>query len=156
MFTTLILALLLIASCSLENSKEDKILSGQLDSLIENKSFFKLKSFFETNLENFSTERQLYYGGLIDHFFNNAALSNQKIKDLLAMEGLNLCDSNLFEIYKAKRMNHINLYEYKDAVKASEFILEHFQNIADSANFAEYKNEHKIWLALKIFPNKRC
>jgi hypothetical protein len=152
--TLLICISLFVLSCSTQTVKESPKLLAKLDSLIEHKSFFELKRLFNDNEKNLSVEKQLYYSGLIEHFFNNAAVSNQKLTELLKTDGVSYNDSMLYQVYKAKRMNHINLYEYAQAVETSQFILDHFKAIADSADFAEYENEHKIWQALKNTPKQ--
>jgi len=103
-----------------------------LDSLVNQKDFFQLKDQYKKLKEGISPEQQLYIEANIHNVFNRPQKSNDQIELLLKKANHFLTDSTLFQIYKSKLNNHINLYEYEEASLCSEIILDKFQNIGDS------------------------
>lgn len=146
--------LLTLQSCSPDDKLSDPQLLSQLDSLYEADSFFKYKSTLELNKQNLEEKHLLYYAALSDFVFNHQAASIHDIDLLLANYRQELNDTLLTKIYRAKRMNHINNYEYSKAVEASQSLIENYQHVEDSADYAELLNEHKIWEALRDYPKQ--
>ncbi len=151
LISTIFISLL---ACNNETIIDDQILTSKLDKLYESEDFFKLKTSYETNIGELSDKSQFYYGALVNHVFNNQKKSNEYINKLLTEYGDELSDSILHTMYHAKRMNHINLYEYADAVVASKILIEKYEFLEDSADYTNLQNEHKIWLALRKVPKQ--
>ena len=143
-----------IQSCSPDKRLSNPQLLTKLDSLYKAESFFKFKSTLEINNHNLEEKHLLYYSALSNFVFNDQLVSIQNIDLLLSKYKNELNDTLIDILYRAKRMNHINTYEYKKAVEASRILIEDFQHIEDSADYAELLNEHKIWVALSNAPNQ--
>jgi len=158
----IIVFVLAFHSCSPNKKQSDPQLLTQLDSLYKADSFFKYKYKLESNKEKLQQKHLLYYSALCNYVFNKQSASIRDIDLLLSHYKQELNDTILNKIYRAKRMNHINIYEYAKATEASKMLIDNFQHIEDSADYVELLNEHKIWKALSHSPaqsleiNKDC
>jgi len=123
-----------------------------LEQYIDTQDFFKLKSSFEENKNELSEIHSLYYASIINNVFNNAEESNADIELLLSKHISSLNDTILNKLYHTKLLNHINLYEYKDAADASDCIQNSFLALNDSSDVEALQNELKIWRALEDVP----
>lgn len=137
-------------SCAQPTQKpvDDTTLTRELDSLIEVQDFFKLKNHYHSQKNNLSKENSLYYEAIILNRFNDLEASNSKISELLNMQALHLNDTIVNRLYNAKLLNHVNLYQYKEAAKVSEHILKNYRPINDSSKIENLENEWKIWTSL--------
>lgn len=150
----IIINLVCLASCQHPQSLESKQLANDLYNLLDNENYFELKSKFDRQVSILPEDIRLAYEALVDHYFNKHAQSNKLIDKLLALDNNSLSDTLMEKLYQAKRMNHINLYEYSDAVKASDVLINTYPNLSDSSELRDLKNEHKIWLALSDSPKQ--
>lgn len=146
----------LIVSCG---TPADKISNPQLvsslDDLIEAQNYFKLKANFSQNKAQLSAEYSLYCSAVLNNVFNKAEASNKDIEKLLAEYSTSLNDTLMNKVYRTKLLNHINLYEYADAVKTSAFIQSNYLSLNDSSEVDMLENEIKIWEALKDIPKQQ-
>lgn len=154
-----IIAILIVAAsvigCEISTMKmsNQKVLN-QLEHNIKVSDFFKLKESYKQNINQLSETHKLYYSALISNVFNQAEESNLAIGELLEKHNSSLTDTMRNELYNTKLLNHINLYEYSEAAKASEFILNNFAALNDSSELENLQNEIKIWKALKDVPRQ--
>ncbi|WP_319482191.1 aspartyl protease family protein [uncultured Draconibacterium sp.] len=142
-----------LCGCGISTTKisNQKVLN-KLEDLIEVSDFFKLKETYNQNIDQLSETHKLYYSALISNVFNNAEESNKAIDELLEKHSASLTDTMLNELYSTKLLNHVNLYEYSETAKASEFIQTNFAALNDSSELENLQNEIKIWEALKDVP----
>jgi predicted aspartyl protease len=127
----------------------------RLDSLYQNQNFFTLKKNFNTHKEALSEPYTIYYSALIDNVFNNQASSNASITELLAKYQDKFSDAMLKEVYYAKSMNHLNLYEYAATAKANEVLIDRYLSFFDTQKAEDLKNELGIWQALSTTPKQQ-
>ena len=151
---TIIAFVIALQSCSPDKKLSDHQLLTQLDSLYDADSYFKFMSVLELNKQKLEEKDLLYYSALSNFVFNNQSASIHDIDLLLSKYKQEINDTLLTKIYRAKRMSHINSYEYAKAVEASKILIDHFKHIEDSADYAELLNEHKIWIALSKSPKQ--
>lgn len=149
----MIVALLLLNACNSQSplSSDERVLKA-LYQLAEKQDFFKLKSNFEINKNSLSETYSLYYASIISNVFNKAEESNRNIELLLSKHKSSLHDTILNDLYRTKLLNHINLFEYKDAAEVSEYIQVTYPALNDSSEMEALKNEVKIWRALENVP----
>jgi len=152
---SIIFVLLIFCSCNQQAEKSNTQLIKKLDAYIETSDFFKLKSVYEASETELSETQNLYYNAIINNVFNQAEKSNQAIVDLLESHALSLTDTMSNELYGRKLLNHVNLYEYEEAAKASDFIQHNFEALNDSTHLENLRNEIKIWSALKDIPKQQ-
>ena len=151
----LLLSLILLFSCGNPTEKtSDPQLLSELENLVETEDFFKLKSVYNNNITKLSQKHSLYFSAIINNVFNKAEESNKDIDIILANYSTSLNDTILNELQWRKILNHINLYEYGEAAKTSDYILTNYQAINDSSEIATLQNEIKIWKALKDVPKQ--
>jgi len=152
---SIIFVLLFFCSCNQQAEKSNTQLIKKLDTYIETSDFFKLKSIYKANETELSETQNLYYNAIIYNVFNQAEKSNQAIVALLKEHASSLTDTMQNELYGRKLLNHVNLYEYAEAAKASEFIQNNFEALNDSTDLESLRNEIKIWSALKDVPKQQ-
>ena len=151
---SLIGILLLLISCNTRLKKSDEQVVKNLEHLIEVSDFFKLKETYVNHLDQLSETHLLYYSAIINNVFNQAEQSNQAIGELLKKHTISLTDTMLNKLFGTKLLNHVNLYEYKVAMKSSEYIQNNFAALNDSTDLENLQNEIKIWSALKEAPKQ--
>ncbi|WP_083702193.1 retropepsin-like aspartic protease [Mangrovimonas sp. DI 80] len=147
-----IIAITLSCAQSTKKLIDDTKLTQELDSLIEVQDFFKLKKQYRSQKNNLSKENSLYYEAIILNRFNDLEASNSKIAKLLNMETLHLNDTMFNTLYNTRLLNHVNLYQYKEAAEASEHILKNYRLVNDSSKIENLENEWKIWTSLSSIP----
>lgn len=145
---------ILLSASYIKSSIDDKKFLSKLDSYYEMDDFFKMKAAFEINKKNLSEKSTLYYSAMINHVFNKQEESNKNIDQLIKVYSDELSDTLLHQIFRAKLMNHVNLYEYADAAEASRIIVDNYSVLEDTADFSNLKNEWKIWNALSNVPKQ--
>lgn len=148
------IVLLLFQNGISKEKTSDPLLILKLEMLYEEQNYFKLKALFTSNEEQLTRVHKLYFNALISHVFNKQESSNKFISELLKNNQNELSDTLLHTIYRAKRMNHINLYEYAEAAKASSILIEKYKHLEDTADYSNLKNEHNVWLALSETPKQ--
>lgn len=150
----LFLSISIFTGCQRNRNIESQEISSKLQQLVAVDDFFGLKSQYEQNKEKLSADYQLFYGALVDNYFNNPTSSNEKIEKLLTKVNETLSDTLMHQLYHMKLMNDINLCEYSEAVNASEEILKNYKHLIDSSKYEELQNDHKVWLALANAPKQ--
>ncbi len=142
--------LIVLIGCAGPSEKEsNQQVVDDLEQLIEDQDFFKLKDTFQDLKSKLSKTHVLYFSAIIDNVFNKAEESNKIIKELLTEKALSLNDTMLNKLYGTKLLNDINLYEYGEAAQTSEIILKNYKALNDSTEIEALQNEIKIWEALK-------
>jgi hypothetical protein len=150
----ILLSVLLIWSCNNATTNDPAVLILALQEQYESQNYFKLKSKFEANREKLSTSYRTYYDAILAHVFNQQELSNQFIDSFLSDSQNTMNDTLMHRLYRVKRMNHINNYEYLEAYNTSAIIIEKYSGFEDSAAYANILNEQKIWSALQYAPKQ--
>ncbi len=153
----LILSMLLVTAIacdiSIQQSSNAHVLTA-LDQSIDDQDFFKLKSRYETNKMELSEIHSLYYSAIINNVFNKAEESNADIERILSHPTALLKDEMMNKLYRTKLLNHINLYEYRDAADVSDHIQSNYPALNDSSDIEALQNEIKIWRALEEVPRQ--
>jgi len=149
------LLFILLFSCGNPSDKtSDPQLVSKLENLIETEDFFKLKAVYNENIAKLSDKHSLYFSAIINNVFNKAEESNKDIDIILADYPTSLNDTLLNKLYWKKILNHINLYEYHEAAKTSDYIQTNYLALNDSSEVSTLQNEIKIWKALKDVPKQ--
>ena len=130
---------------------KDPVLCEMWD-LFETQNYFKLKESFENHKTQLKEEYRLFYSAMIQKVFIQPESSNRDIEALLQHHKIE--DELMFEVYTAKLWNHVNLYEYAEAAKASAIIQQKYLDFADEDEKENLKNEIKIWQALAQTPRQ--
>jgi len=152
----LIITSTILINCGTQTGKiSDERIFDKLNELVDIQDYFKLKEMFNSDKDKLSKEHTLYFSAIINNVFNNAEDSNKAIKKLINNPRYALNDTMLSKVYDTKLLNHLNLYEYDDAAKTSEFIQNNYNTFTDSADSEMYRNELNIWRALSTVPKQQ-
>ncbi|WP_242132619.1 retropepsin-like aspartic protease [Aestuariivivens marinum] len=155
MRNTLLLLLILFIGCQQSQDKtSDFIVLQELEQLIDNQNYFKLKQVFKSEKDKLSKDHKLYFKAIISNVFNNLEESNSIIDEIINKKTINLTDTMLNALYNTKLLNHINLNEYNDAVLTSEIIQNKYRQLNDSSKIETLNNEIKIWKSLRNTPRQ--
>jgi len=155
MKNTLLLLLILFVGCQQSQDKTSNyIVLQELEQLLDNQNYFKLKQVFESEKDELSKDHELYFKAIISNVFNNMDESNSVIDEIINKKTINLTDTMLNALYNIKLLNHINLYEYSDAVLTSDIIQNKYRQLNDSSEIESLENELKIWKSLRNTPKQ--
>lgn len=155
MKNTLFLLLFLFIGCQESQDKtSDDTVVQELEHLIDNQNYFKLKHVFESEKDRLSKDHGLYFKAIISNIFNDLKESNAVIDELISKKAIHLSDTMLNALYNTKLLNHINLYEYSDAVLTSEIIQNKYHQLNDTSEIETLHNELKIWKSLSNTPEQ--
>jgi len=147
---------LIFVSCSEHiNIVSDSQVLNKLTHLNDGQSYFKLKKAFEPNKNAMSVTHSLYFEAIINKVFNQPEVSNNAIRKILIDDNNGLNDTLLNKLYLAKLSNHINLYEYEEAAKTSDFVQKNYLEMNDSTDIEMLQNEINIWRALSNVPKQQ-
>lgn len=117
-----------------------------------NHDFFRFKNSIQSSKSLNKTELDLC-SALKNSVFCEFKESNILIDKLLSGNISGIHDSIKAELYSAKVINHINLFEYTDASISSKILKEKYYQYLDSAERVELDDEEGLWKALeKMLP----
>jgi hypothetical protein len=145
-------ALLLIASCfscrhsvSLETEK-------MLQSLLDNKEYFKLRDRLALDADKISPEKSLYLNAYVDNAFNRNELSAQRIDSLLKTYAGNMSDSTKARLLQLAGDNYFKTFQYAAAARADSDLIAHYRQVLDSSAYEDIKTTSLIRHALASVP----
>lgn len=151
----LYLLVILFLGCQQSQVKiSDYNVLQELEQLIDAQNYFKLKKVFESQKDKLSKDHELYFKAILLNVFNSLEESNSVIDELIVQKKINLTDTMQNALYNTKLLNHINLYEYSEAVQTSEIIQNKYRQLNDSSEIESLNNELKIWKSLRDIPKQ--
>lgn len=118
-----------------------------LNSLYNEKQFFKLKKQVNEMKDILNDRQKLYYNALTDNAFNEPAASNAGIDKLLKENSGELTDSMKVNLYNCRVINSINLFDYKDSFEAVEILLSQYKPMIEEKELKDYENSAQIFKA---------
>lgn len=124
--------------------------------LFNKKEYFKLNSRFVNTAINLPEGEKFIIGGMLDRVFNQPGESNEKLDRVLNNFRAGLSDSVMMEIYQAKMLNYVNLYDYANALKMNDVLLTTYAHLIDSADTEDYNNSLKIWKSCSELQPQTC
>jgi len=116
--------------------------------------YFKLRTVYLLHEDDLPDEERLYWGALVDNAFYNHTRSNERIAKLFRIES-DLNKEERCNLYRAKYMNHYNLYEYAPAFRACSLLIADYSNVLDSMVYRNLINEQKSLHELKVIPAQK-
>lgn len=113
--------------------------------LLENKDLFR----FSENYDNTGLNdwERTYINALILNLRHKNFESNRTISEVLEKYGNELHDSLKMQLYETRMKNSVNLFDYKDALYCTEYVLQNYATLLDSAEDEDMKNSMIIWKA---------
>ncbi|HMQ98956.1 MAG TPA: retropepsin-like aspartic protease [Ignavibacteria bacterium] len=113
--------------------------------LLENKDLFRFCENFDNTVLN-DWERS-YINALILNLRHKNYESNKTISEVIEKYGSELHDSLKMQLYETRMKNSVNLFDYKDALYCTEYILKNYASLLDSAEDEDMRNSMVIWKA---------
>lgn len=141
---------LLILISSITILYASKINAGSFEDLkllYQNEEYFKLMNRLESEKSSLEKWQNLFFEAVIQNKTNNPEESNIIINNLLENYFASLNDSLKLELYECRLINHVNLYEYKQALETNDLILSQFSSIIKPVDKDEMQNSALIWKA---------
>ncbi|MBK1897217.1 retropepsin-like aspartic protease [Chryseobacterium paridis] len=149
----LILAFLLLVSVPIFGQTNHSIFND-LYSQIKEKNFFKAREIFGKAEKKLPMEYQYFTEAVLYNAFNKPKESNEKILKLESLKRV-LPDSLMLKIWNIKEDNYMKQYDYAQAKKAVEFVLEKYNHLLTQDEKEDLMNNLKIWTALEAQPKQR-
>ena len=142
-----ILVFLCLAICFSFCSENDNnnVIDNNLNLLLENKSYFKLKEQLYKNEDKLSEDRALYYKAFVTKVFGQTNQSNAYIDLLLSNYKNKFNDTILQKLLEFKATNCIYNHQYKAASEIYNTILKDYKTIIDSSAIADYENAKNLF-----------
>lgn len=128
---------------------ENKELKNQLDSLFQNKSFFKFRRLFKREKHALSKIDSLIFESKIQSTINQSSSSNSCIKTLLSNNYFQLNNTEKLDLLRIQQQNHIKQFQYFLAANVTLQLLTEYGDQLDSVEKNELQNEFQIWNGLK-------
>src|SRR5580692_8576759 len=111
-----------------------------LQSLLDQKEYFKLRDLLALDADKISREKNLYFAAYIDNAFNRNDASLEKIRTLLRDYSHDLSDSTKALLLEIEVDNYFKTFQYAKAARADSDLINHYQHAMDGATFASIKN----------------
>lgn len=146
---TIILMVVLAGNILMENTFSAKYSTGgEFNSILmlhENKDLFR----FVENYDNpvLGEWEKLYINALILNLRHQNAESNNVINQLIEKHSDSILDSLKLLLYETRIKNSVNLFDYKDALFCSEYVMQNYASLLDSAEDVDTRNSMVIWKA---------
>ena len=144
-FKTFILLICLIPAVTYSQGSSAEV--NFLNSLYNEKQFFKLKKQVIEMKDVLNDRQKLYYNSLIDNAFNDPGASNAGIDKLLKENPDELTDSMKVNLYNCRVINSVNLFDYKDSFEAVEILLSKYKPMIEEKELKDYENSAQIFKA---------
>lgn len=118
---------------------------GSLLKLYEKKDYFK----FADNINNseLSEWESMYINALILNLQSKNIESNQLILQLTDKFMDSIPDTLKVQLYETRMKNSVNMFDYKDALYCTNFVIDNYMNLLDSNEADDMKNSRVIWKA---------
>ncbi|NOS84644.1 MAG: hypothetical protein HOP31_05845, partial [Ignavibacteria bacterium] len=113
--------------------------------LHENKDLFRFAENYDS--PGLSEWEKLYINALILNLRHKNAESNNVINQLIEKHSDGILDSLKLLLYETRIKNSVNLFDYKDALFCSEYVLQNYASLLDSAEDVDTRNSMVIWKA---------
>ena len=108
--------------------------------LINQKNFFQAKEIYGTTKDNLTPTQQKVIEAFLDNAFGKLSVSNEKIAELSQDQISQFPDSLQVALFEIKEDNFIKLFEYKEAKKTTEYILENYRDLLSEEEVKDYQN----------------
>jgi predicted aspartyl protease len=146
---TIILMVVLAGNIFSENAFSAKQSAGEgFNSMLmlhENKDLFRFAQNYDS--PGLSEWEKLYINALILNLRHKNAESNNVINQLIEKHSDSILDSLKLLLYETRIKNSVNLFDYKDALFCSEYVLQNYASLLDSAEDVDTRNSMVIWKA---------
>lgn len=145
----------LILACLSCHNPADRQMEQSLQSLLDRKEYFKLKSTLAFNGDRLSPEKRLYFQAFVDNVFNRNNSSIEHIEVLLKQYGPLLPDSIRADLLGLKADNEFKTFQYAKAAATDNELIAHYRQVVDSNGYENIKNTELINHALaNILPQQ--
>jgi predicted aspartyl protease len=149
----LFLFIVLFSNCTSSSNGSLKDFEKQLNTLLEQKNYFKIRDLLASRQYQLTKEKELYYKAQIAKAFGERARSMSLIKELMSNYAHQLPDSILVNILDIQAENYLYNYEYGQAAQLYELILTKYPNQLDSNEKATVANAKALFGSLsKVGP----
>ena len=144
----LVVILILIVFTSSElYSQTESILFNKLNSLYNQKQFFRLRTELKSQSNLLNESEKDYFNSLTKSVFNKPEESNRIIDKLMKENPDKLTDSMIVELLECRLINSVNLFDYSEAGKTTELLLSKYGKLIEPDDIKDFENSALIWKA---------
>lgn len=147
----IILYCAVLASCTTKKSTvefPEPVVYNTIDSLINQKNFFKGREFFYKDSVKLTEQHSLMIKASLHNAFNRPTQSNVAINRLFEFYDSQLTDAVKVNLLRIKSANHARLFEYDGAAEALSTLLHDYPLLMRADEITDYQNSLETWQAL--------
>lgn len=125
-----LLALILVNIISLgcmNKVKRSHLLENQLQQILKEKEYFKLKQLLDGANEKIRPEKSAYFSAFVESAFNHTDESINTIERLKEKDSSSMNDSEKVALLLLQRNNYFKIFQYKKAASIGKELLEKHQ-----------------------------
>lgn len=126
-----------------------------LQSLLDQKEYFKLRDRLALDADKISPEKNLYLGANLDNAFNRNEASMEKIHTLLEKYAASTPDSTKANLLQIETDNYFKTFQYAKSAEVFNDLVAHYQHAVDSTTYAGLKNGALFTNALSGVPAQK-
>jgi hypothetical protein len=150
-FRTALLMFLLFFLFACSNQGSQTSITRELESILKQKEYFKLREYFSYRRSSLPRRSQLYYYAFIANAFNNIAGSKTAI-DTLEREYSHTLSVDEQVALWTLRDNSIKIFNYNAALLSDLTLLNYYHKVADTAQEKDARNFYNTYHALANIP----
>ena len=153
-----ILLCLSMAAACMQNANTLKNAStlSELKRLADQKDYFKLAAFFETNKSGLNDEYRLYFSAIIDNKFNRNEDCIAHVDSVVNQYPGKLPGKEMAVLYRSESDSYFKASRYRDALMADSKILLHFKSSITKDETEDIGNDLKRLDALRNTPPQQA
>jgi hypothetical protein len=130
--------LILVYSCTHGDSFNKM---QQLQSLLDQKEYFKLRTSLNLLGDDISKERKIYFRAFVENAFNRNKQSEEDIIDLLSNYASVLTDSDKVALLRLQSNNYFRTFDYARAYASDQEIVGKYSHLLDSPTIKDIQND---------------
>ncbi|WP_162852544.1 retropepsin-like aspartic protease [Dinghuibacter silviterrae] len=123
---------------------------SRLQSLLDQKDYFRLKTALEEESTHLRVEDKAYFQAFVDNVFARNDWSLKEVRALL--ETNSLTGRQRYGLWLLQEDNYYKLGQYRMAVACCDTLLRHYEDMMDAVQRVELANDRILWHALEDVP----
>jgi len=144
--------ILICTGCSRVSSLQKE---KELQSLLDNREYFKLRTALLQGGYELSEEKKIYFRAFVRNAFNDNKNSAKDIETLLTKYASSLSDSAKVDLLQIQTDNYFKTFQYAQSALADSELLNHYQHVLDSETIKDIKNDLLVRNALHDIPTQQ-
>ncbi|HXD78809.1 MAG TPA: retropepsin-like aspartic protease [Puia sp.] len=144
--------LLFLAGCAAERQVDAPAVIRPMDSLLDQKDYFRLERQLAVHSAELSESRRLYFAAIVDNAFNRNRACMSRVDSVIRMTSPGLSDSLVVNLLRYQDESYFRTGQYAAAARVDSLLLGRYKKAMDSGTRADIRNDLLIRNALRDLP----